>query len=538
MPRGRPPLKRTKEQALTARREQIRKNVQTFRRRKQTQHNSDEPCTDVNLQNGHTLVLEELGHAENQVKHQRPWTQEEALTHLGTRQFSDDLSTPLFWQGSLPQYPSEPYKCPSYLVSNAAFGVSLPPSIDTGPSTLQQFTSNVVCTFPPAHEWKGAHWSQTIPSLVNRNQTLDLSIQALCLLQLGHIHSDQQFLPISLSIYNSAVKSLKSALARPTHHFNIEIFIATLALGLYELLQGTNTQGGGWLIHFEGGTAYLNRFHPPDVSLVGHQILFHFLETIVIFDALAIRKPSCLTNSKWWRDSVDRFCGDHYGPLIRMLTSLPGVLEQCDLALSSESSATACKDWMRVLRICLRLEDAFLGWFSQENDNQQPNTSRQDLGTPFDSNRPSTVEFKHIEETDSGILLPNICVARLYLLYWASMILLYDSIIAILDKLRPDNSNSNPLSIPITQSTNANISPQAYATSCHGFAMSILRSTPFCVEPKHGMAGKSLILLPLFVARKHLRRVGHEEEAKRCDEWLESFGQREIRFGLNVRRES
>lgn len=34
MPRGRPPILRTKEEALNARREQVRKNVQAFRRRK------------------------------------------------------------------------------------------------------------------------------------------------------------------------------------------------------------------------------------------------------------------------------------------------------------------------------------------------------------------------------------------------------------------------------------------------------------------------------------------------------------------------
>lgn len=67
MPRGRPPIPRTKEEALEVRREQIRKNVQAFRQRKRGLSGVEDENEEKS--EGYTFVSEDQGKANG---HDRP----------------------------------------------------------------------------------------------------------------------------------------------------------------------------------------------------------------------------------------------------------------------------------------------------------------------------------------------------------------------------------------------------------------------------------------------------------------------------------
>ena len=507
MPRGRPPISRTKEEALTVRREQIRKNVQAFRRRKQAQDESDKGRGD-DEEGGYTFVPEEL----EPPRWQRP-PQQEAVRTLNIRQRGNEPPPTGVRQ--------EPVQTPL---------LPLAPLIDNGPASLQQFTSNVAYTFPPGNAVTGAHWSQVVPRLVNRDRTLDLSIQALCLLQIGYFSHDDQILPKSLIAYHRALKSLQSALVHSENGFKLEIFISTMALGTYELVHGTSVHGRGWMLHFEGGIAYMKVFSTIGGCILSHRIAFHFLETICVFDALGSRKASCFSTSRWWKDSVDRFGGEAYGPLLRMVTTLPGVVEECDHAAIFASNLASDAECMRLLRLCLRLEDAFLEWFKRT-------MKREPLGNPQpglrQSTRSSLIPSNDLhKKIDSNITFPDFYSARLYLLYWSSIILLYDSITTIFHTLHPSSPVSDTLAVQFHDSATAAISPRAYIATSHAFACFILRSVDFCLERKHGVLCKSLIILPLHVARNHFKSYKDEEQARLCEEQLGSLGQKDVQFGL------
>ncbi|KAL6720026.1 hypothetical protein ACLMJK_001947 [Lecanora helva] len=520
MPRGRPPIPRTKEEALSARREQVRKNVQAFRKRKQ---NQDKPRASQSRtkEDGYKFVIEDLGQLDNGGSYYQCSSKYES-TQSVTVERSDKnaiiVSPTQIAQRPLPQTS----QC-SAIRTPESF-TSMSPSIDGGPASLQQYSSNFTYAFTSHRATAGPHWSQMLTSLVNRNLTLDLSIQALCLLQVSHTRGNY-ILPQSLSLYNRALKNLQSAL---THHrghgFMIEIFATMMILGVYELLQGTKLEGESWMAHFEGGATYINMFPSLDVSKVSPQMTFHFLEAICIFDALASRKQNTCSKSKWWRNTVDQFGGKAYGSLLRMLTSLPGVLEQCDRAMLLTSSAEAVSEWTRLLQLCLRLEHAFFNWLKRTMAAE---------GLESHSFGAMTADPAFVKEADipSRIIFPDLFIARLYLLYWSAMILLQDSIEAIRGSLL---LNFESTSFSDTHFLLDSILTQAYSNTSFVFATVIVRSIPFCLETQHRVLGKTILLLPLQTARRHFAEQEDAALTKECDEWLEFLGWSKLKFGLKV----
>ena len=507
MPRGRPPIPRTKEQALTVRRQQTRKNVQAFRKRRKASKSPQECSLEVEG-NAFTFVLEELGR--------------------------NDVENPCRMSPSPTLCPNKARPKHQTLGAESKLGCSdlLPPCIDYGPASLQQLASNVAWSLFPVSTDQPlpvVHWSQVFPTLVNRNSTLDCAIQALCLLQIGHLTDAQRFIPPSLSYYDRALKSLKSTLEKPTVEFKLEILAAVMGLGAYECLQGMNAHGNGWLYHMKGAMSYLSMFPSMDVGVSGHQLFFHLLETLCAFDALGSRTPSPFSNCKWWKDSVDQYGGQDYGPLLRMLTSLPNLLEHCDDASASEPNSETHARSARLLATTWKMEAAFLHWFrgicnpcwSDQKIVQSPN-----------------LDIHCLSANGSTALFTSLFNARLHLLYWSAMTLLYESIAKLLCNCLVNSSIEEIVSMPVVQPFDASISPQSYITSSLIFATSILQSATYCIEPAHGVVGKSLLLLPLFVARNHFRQYGDEAQAGKCNDWLQKLGQKDMGFGVKLQRGS
>lgn len=495
--------------------------MQAFRQRDRARIGSEE--SHLVKEQGLTFVLEGVGHLNGQ---DRPPNVVRTKQDQDSKESKGDkivgtLASTRFGGKAVSEPKANSH--PRYTTQDLNLLVLLPQEISAAHVSRQQLASNAVCAFSPVSQdcSIGPHWSQTIPDLVNRDVILDFSIQALCLMQISHINQERWLLHRSLQYYDRALKALQRALARKTETFQQEIFAATMALGGYELLQGTNARGRGWLSHIEGATAYLKTFPSLNVCAFGQQLSFHFLETICIFDALGSRKPSHFSSSQWWRDSVDRYGGEAYGSLLRMLTTLPSVLEQCDSAASLPPTPEALEERTRLLRLCLRLENAFLAWHQRTLDSSNP-------PSPCPSPTPTSESRKRVgplQPTPATAPFQTLHTARLYLLYWSSTILLSESITTLLSTLHP---SSFPLDV---------LSATTYTTTAHSLATSILGSVPFCLRPEHGIVGKTLVLLPLYIAGKHFSKMGDWEGARRCEDLLVGMGQGKLRFGVRVGRE-
>ena len=366
-----------------------------------------------------------------------------------------------------------------------------------------------------------------MPDLVNRNDVLDFSIQALCLMQISHVKQERWLLRSSLTYYDRALQALQEALAQPTKAFRPEIFAAVTALATYELLQGSDgSQSRGWIHHIEGASSYLNAFPELDVCSFSHQMSFHFLQTICIFDALRARRPSCFSTSKWWQNTVDRFSDQGYGALLRMITFLSTVLQQCDQSMALPASFEANERWGDLLQMTFRTERSFIAWM--ETTTAQPSLCQPTVATT----QPATMD---IGTSPSQLSFPTLYAARLYLLYWSSMILLYESMIHLLQirQTNLDTIDSSSCDI-FDPSKNASMI-RNYEGLSDTFANNIRQSVRFCLRPEYGVIGKTLVLLPLWVARNHFQQ--HDDDRARwCSSLLNELGQRNLTFGLRVRK--
>lgn len=528
MPRGRPPIQRSKDEAKTIRRDQVRRNVQAYRIRKHFSSPSEE--VQAPPKDSVTFILEPGGQhdsprlmsagldatPEQQCDLKKRGHGRRLVIHSGEEgapaKINQDLNTS---------------ESPDYVVK-------MPSEINAAQVSRQQFTSNAAIAFLPTQQNRcaeslgtGPHWSQLIPDLVNKNDVLDSAIQALCLMQISHIKQERWLLRSSLTFYDRALQALQASLVQPVKDFRVEIFAAAMALATFELLQGTDAnKSRGWLHHIEGASSYLNAFPELDVCSFSHQISFHFLETICIFDALGARKPSCFSTSKWWRSTVDRFGNLVYGALLRMITSLPTLLEQCDESIASPANLDVYDRQSTLLQKAFRIEIAFLSWFQ---------TMTAELSRCQHSVPSALQETWGPETPPPEISFPNLYIARLYLLYWSSMILLYESIVDLLQNLKAYPESANTESCNLCKSLGNRAMLDSYLGLSYKFANNIRQSVRFCMQPKNGVIGKTIVLLPLWIARKHFQQ-SDDSQARWCSALLDQLGQRNLTFGLRVRK--
>ena len=544
MPRGRPPLSRTREEAQTVRRSQVRKNVQAFRKRQQ--HEVGPECPLARAQDGKSVfILEDVGQWSGGVKvaqcpglkkapseqthhdsFQGPHIDDGSSIH-GHRSVSlrlNKLHAAAILQRArdssrhnflvLPQEINEAKVCRQQLSSNAI-------------SAFSPFTHETFSTSTSSRPFAGPHWSQIIPDLVNRNVILDSSIQALCIMQTGHVNQEQWLLQQSLHFYDKALKGLQGALARPQSSFQAELFASINVLATYEILQGRNMSGKGWMYHIEGATKYLNMFPDMDVTTFSHQLAFHFLEMICIFDALGARRPACFSGSEWWKKSMDIYAGAVYGALLRMLTTLPDLLAQCDQALSLPSSDTTLRVWTQLLQRAYQTEAAFLEWYQELHKDDAVDLGSGALAWSAGDETVDYAEAIAPAPTQVDINFPSIGIARLYLLYWPSLILLYECIFALCQKIQLYDP-----SIGFDQAIHTN----SYTKISMTFASYICRSIPFCTVPDYGITGKSMAILPLYIAGSCFRRNLYFRQARECEDWLDRMGYGGMTFGLKVKK--
>lgn len=291
-----------------------------------------------------------------------------------------------------------------------------------------------------------------------------------------------------------------------------------MTLSGYELLQGNvKAQSRNWINHVEGAISYLNSFPTSSSTKVacGHQVSFHSLECICIFDALGARRPSCFSTSKWWQTSVAKFADDDYGALLRLITVLPSFLEQSDKIVARPDIAETVVLSRTLFDSFRLLEGDFLAWFDRT---RQRLPAFQLVDTVLTRATKSNTNYE----------FPNLNIARLYLLYWSSMVLLLSSIATLQSKLASSRISTSVTTFPCLGAA------KRYASRAHTFALNVRYSIHYCLRPRHGLVGKTSALLPLWIARNSLRDFGDIEARAWCDGVLEGLGQQDLSFGLRV----
>lgn len=291
-----------------------------------------------------------------------------------------------------------------------------------------------------------------------------------------------------------------------------------MILGTYETFDGTGDRHAGMRCHLQGATSYLRRFTRFDESLTDI-LYYNYLELGCIYNALKERKASPLSTSTWWKCTIDLYAGKTYGQLLRLITPVPALLERFDSFANSASNARTQIAKAILLDECFALEDRFKDWFEE--------TSQFVEDFEFDDAGDSAIVFNLPCPPPSDIQysFPNLWIARLYLLYWASVILLLETMSALFYDL--SNSPAHTMSTSVSWALSDAAALHNMSAQADLFAANIRRSVAFCLRPCKGLLGRSVILLPLHVAAKHLQQAD-EEEARWCSEILSRIGRDEF----------
>jgi len=509
MPRGRPPKDRTKEEALSERREQVRRNVQAFRRRQHVRKHGDESTPEGSKENQFEASDDQTSDHSKETTKDSPLTKnphsnliirilngkQNDLCLLESQETNNDVSN-------------------DDVVQVFESWSVLPPEMNHARISRQQFVYNCAIVFDSAADSSALsvlatepHWTQTFPGMVNINTVLDLSIQAICLMQLGHVNQERWLVEESRTHYGRALTQMGGILSR-NDQFEDELFATAMTLGGYELFQGPNAHGYGWQFHFRAAAKYMEALSEKGCLVPENPHVFNFLETACIFDAIGSRKQSSFMRSGLWLRCLTHFGGDIYGSLLMLMSSLPALLEQHDSLVSMSKNPSAFQAKSELLERCFRFEDDFQIWYHNIEDRL------------FDPRILTT------EPPGSDIVFPNLHIARLLLLYWSSKVLLHEMISSLFNALHDSTL------VPGALSTTIMLNDQSQQS--HKFAANIKNSVAFCLRPSQGLVGKSVVMLPLWIARSHFEQCNDDEGANWCSNVLKRMGLQHLQFGLGV----
>lgn len=536
MPRGRKPIPRTKEEALQVRREQVRKNVQAYRERKKSRERleAEEGQSDQGAHEEYSrqdslkpegLIVDDVdsGKLPGKLSTSRSSSRSPANNRIeGGRQelkfpiyFSDELgagnatsvSTSSLQTYSIPEISLSGQRL---LSSQRRMLDFLPQAINSAELCRRQFIANTSILFLPQTHYQpealadlGPHWAQHVPCMCQPNDLLDQTLLPVCLLQVAHLRQDCHLAVASRSYYGQALQALRSN-AQAGHVLWKELAISAMLLGTYEIYSGGGDRWAGWETHLQGAWSYLQNFTKFDESLAG-LLYFYFLETSCIFDAIRHRKASPLSTSKWWKLSIDRYGGRVYGQLLRLMTSLPALLERFD-RLAGIPPATQSHAGMSILlNECSHLDDRLKDWFEETAD-KVPNFSYDDVEefdlmpniTPLD---PSEVQYS----------FPNLWIARLHLLYWSSIIQLQGIISELLLSFSKGKGKMTDTNSIISTPEPHSEMLEDLTTQMEMFATNIRRSAAFCLDSRNGLMGKTIIIQPLWMAQRHFTKTDQDQ---------------------------
>ena len=510
MARGRSPIQRTKEEAQKARREQVRRNVQAFRQRKNALK-LEQDC-DSHKEKHWTFVEDGLAlvnRTSRLAEKSNLTASVSSVDYISLFLSELDLRT----KGSIPRcssrsHDTEIQPIQSHRLQHARYSESLPPEIRSATLSRQQLVSNSAQIFLPGScsaqsNQIGPHWVHILPIMINKCKVMDTAVQALCLLQITNIEKEGWLYQASRSYYGQALQKLSFALSHDHSTFQKGVFATSIALSIYELFDCTTDDGNvGRMVHLRGAASYLERFAPNN-DVLGYPISFYFLETVCIFDALRSRKASPYARSQWWDRSLSIFGGGTYGPLMRLMTLLPPLLEQSDILFLSPPGNESFEIGSEILDRALVLEGRLNSWL---DDTIRSWSVFRFHDVP--TNTKSSLNSTYIQL----ISFPNLFVARLYLLYWSSIIALHGLLSAVESFIKVDPKPTRTVH---------------EQEQSHTYAGNICKSVGYCLQPSHGMIGKSALMLPLWIARLHFDGCS-VQEALYCARVLGDLGQNGI----------
>lgn len=351
---------------------------------------------------------------------------------------------------------------------------------------------------------------------------LQVSIDTLCLVELGSLYEDESCLHESRARYVRALPMLAHELAKPASKQmrKDHILAAITILGLCELFDAIakgNNGGRGWYSHVQGAQQYIRANGADCIATPFGWLLFHNIRHSSLCMGFANRKTAFFAQPKWLKVTEGLAKTDPFVSLYDLALQIPGILERTDTLFGADSiggdDAGLCRD------IC-QLRTQLTNWLQTHYID-----SGRELYEIVDVRDMKAFASLCLDQT--VFRFPSVQVCNQLQLYWTSCLTLDFTLLSIYRRLQVTDALPRLRLGDVTDREEEDIERDLFVE-----ATNYCRSIPYCCEPETASLGRIGSFL-LRIAQSYFERFGHCNET----EWCTSV-RRTLDLSMEVRAEA
>lgn len=355
----------------------------------------------------------------------------------------------------------------------------------------------------PGCEYGG--WRSLIPQWIGRSPILDTAIKALAACFIGTQNQNEPLLNEAATLYLSALQQIQQVLPQPNSAERKDLVAATLVMSSIELFM-SNAGGPSQLTHIEGATRFL---HFAFEAQAFEELHMHILIQGVS-QALISRSRYIFSSPSYHSQLQTLFSVPHTTHPTNTLflqwsahiVPLPNILHAVDNLSTSTDSTTIHLLHKQITH----LDQALTLWYESVKSSIASPWTLPSASSPQPDAVPFPLQFSSLE------------ACTIYTLYWASQLLLLDSLTTLLT-----HPSTACASLPTVLPDPSSLSE---------YASLICRSVEFCTAGRSFAASENMFL-PLFVVAGFYQRRGDRERKEWCVRAFERIaGEQKIGFAI------
>lgn len=349
---------------------------------------------------------------------------------------------------------------------------------------------------------------QNLPYVDLASPLLQVSIDTLCLAEIGSLYEDERCLQECRERYTRALPMLSNELGKPAskqmRKDHVLTAITILALcELFDAIAKGNPGSQGWISHVNGAQQYIRASGPDAISTPFGWLLFHNIRHSSLCMGFSQRKALFFAEPKWLALTTELGQADPYVALYDVVVQVPGVLERAD-SLSTAESIPA--DFSGLCRDICQLRSDLEGWKEEKH---------VDVGREIHRiiDVRDMKEFAHmcLDRTFQTVFdFDSVNICSQFQLYWTSLLLLDFTLLSICRRFQVSEPFPRLQLEDFTTRTEEDIERDLFVS-----ATSYCRSIPFCCEPESASIGRIGTFL-LRITQSYFEQCGHCKELEWC----------------------
>ena len=348
----------------------------------------------------------------------------------------------------------------------------------------------------------------SLPQIDLSSPLLQVSIDCLCLAELGSLYQDERCQREAQARYVRALPMLSNELARPpskrmrSEHILAAITILALC-ELFGVIARGNGNRQGWISHVSGAQQYIKAIGPKGIDSDFAWLLFHNVRHSSMCMGFVKRQAVLFAELQWLKVTAGLAKYDQYVALYDIALQIPGALEEVDKLPHTDSVRS---DYVSTCTDICRLRKALECWLQKFYIERS--IEIYDIVDVRDMK-----EFAHLclDRTFQTVFsFDSVQSCSQLQLYWISLLILDFTLLAVHRPLLFAGSSSQVRIHDFTSRTENDIERDMFVA-----ATSYCRSVPFCCEPESASVGRIGTFL-IRIVQNYFEQCGHCRELEWC----------------------